>query len=104
MGLIYRPKHPQSNENGMVDRSLVFREGEDPHFYVISDEMTATRHMADGHHYTSKARFRQATKDAGCVEIGTDSSLYTHRKPVPLSRNQRVSDIKQAIEQLRSNR
>lgn len=69
---------------------------------VISDIMDPTRHMANGKYYTSKSRFREATKDAGCVEIGNDSALYKPRKPIPLSREKRREDIKRTIYELRN--
>lgn len=67
---------------------------------VISDEMDATRHMADGKMYTSKQKFRQATKDAGCVEFGNEQ-LTGKRKPIVLDRRQRREDIKRAMVQVR---
>ena len=70
--------------------------------YVISDEMPETRHMADGKHYTSKKKFRDATKAAGCIEVGNETStLLKPRQPVQLSRQERVDHIKRAIAQLR---
>lgn len=68
---------------------------------VISDEMAATRHMANGKYYTSKQKFRQATKDANCVEIGTEAPLTKPRKRVELDRRQRREDIRRAMTQLR---
>ena len=69
--------------------------------YVISDEMPETRHMADGKHYTSKARFRQATRAAGCIEVGNETStLLKPRKPITLSRADRRDAIRHAIQQL----
>lgn len=71
--------------------------------FVISDEMPATRHMADGKHYTSKAKFREATRAAGCVEVGTETqTLLKPRAPVQLDRGQRRDAIRQAIHQLRN--
>lgn len=71
--------------------------------YVISDEMAPTRHMADSKFYTSKAKFRRATRDAGCVEVGNETAtMLRPRKPVQLSREQRRRDIRTAIEQLRA--
>lgn len=71
--------------------------------FVISDEMSATRHMADGQMYTSKAKFRQATRAAGCVEVGTETkTLLTPRKPIELDRGQRREAIQQAIHQIRN--
>lgn len=63
---------------------------------IISDEMSETRHMADGKHYTSKKKFRQATKDAGCIEIG-DQDVTKPRQPVKLDRAKRREDIKRAV-------
>lgn len=71
--------------------------------YVISDEMSETRHMADGNYYTSKAKFRRATRDAGCVEVGTETAtLLKPRAPTILDRGQRREAIKKAIYQLRN--
>ncbi len=71
---------------------------------IISDTMSDTRHMADGKYYSSKAKFREITKAHDCVEMGNDSSLFQPRKPKLLDRSKRVSDIKQAIEKLKSKR
>lgn len=63
----------------------------------ISDHMEPTLHMANGKRYTSKHKFRQATKDYGCVEVG-DQKNYGKRQFVPtLSKERRVEDIKRAI-------
>ena len=73
--------------------------------YVISDEMAATRHMADGKMYTSKAKFRQATRDAGCIEIGNESAtLLKPRQPITLDRRKRIDDIRRAIYEVRNRR
>jgi hypothetical protein len=71
--------------------------------FVISDEMPETRHMADGKYYTSKAKFREATRAAGCVEVGNETStLLKPRKPIELDRNQRREHIRQVINDLRN--
>lgn len=71
--------------------------------FVISDEMAETRHMADGKYYTSKVKFRQATRDAGCVEVGTETStLLKPRKPIMLDSGQRREHIQRAIGELRN--
>jgi hypothetical protein len=73
--------------------------------YVISDTMDETRHMADGKYYTSKTAFRQATKAAGCVEVGNETStLLKPRKPVELDRRQRREDIQRTIYELKNRR
>lgn len=70
--------------------------------YVITDEMAATRHMADGKQYTSKAKFRQATKSHGCIEVGNETStLLKPRQPVQLSRESLRNEIRRSISQLR---
>lgn len=48
---------------------------------IINDEMPATWHPSDGKFYTSKRKFRAATKAAGCVEIG-DEPLIDRREEV----------------------
>jgi hypothetical protein len=71
--------------------------------YVISDEMAETRHMADGKYYTSKKKFRDATRAAGCVEVGDQTHILTKpRKPVELDRRQRREDIQRAIYELKN--
>lgn len=66
--------------------------------FVISDEMAETRHMADGKTYTSKAKFRQATRAAGCVEVGNETTtLLKPRQQVQLDPVKRRDDIRRAI-------
>jgi len=100
---VYRPNDPRSDKNGMLDVSIAGpKHVSNQATHVISDEMGATRHMADGAMYTSKAKFRQATKNAGCIEVGNETNtLLKPRKPEPLSREQRRNDIRQAVRQLR---
>lgn len=99
---IYRPRHPRANKNGMVLAELVAPAGVDPHVHVIRDEMPATRHMATGEYFTSKAKFRQQTRASGCVEAGNDASLTRPRKPITLDRTKRRDDIRQAIYEVRN--
>ena len=79
------------------------KEVEDNAPHVIRDEMSPLRNMADGKMYTSKSLFRQATRDAGCVEIGNENVIQ-QRKQVPLDRRQRREDIRRAIHDLRDGR
>jgi len=73
--------------------------------YVISDEMAETRHMADGKYYTSKKKFRDATKAAGCCEVGNETAtLLRPRQPVKLDPRARREAIHQAIHELRNKR
>lgn len=101
---IYRPKDPRANENGMVDITLAEHPETGKAAYVISDEMPETRHMANNRYYTSKAKFREATRAAGCVEVGNETAtLLKPRKPVNLDRGKRRDAIRQAIHQLRNS-
>jgi hypothetical protein len=71
--------------------------------FVISDEMAETRHMADGKMYTSKAKFREATRAAGCIEVGTETStLLKPRQQIRLDPAQRRDDIRRTIYELRN--
>ncbi len=99
---VYRPNHPDADENGMVDRGLVGYENiASAAPYVISDIMEPTRHMATGNYFTSKSEFRKETRRSGCVEVGNDSSIMPRpREIIPMPKA--GADIKRAIEQLKS--
>lgn len=102
MGLVYKPDHPEANENGMIDRSLLYYEKGDS-AYVISDEMPEIRHMCDNKLYTSKAKFRETTRAHNCLEVGNEvSTLLKPRKPVQMDRRKRADDIRRAIYELRN--
>lgn len=103
MRLVYRPNHPAASENGLVNIELTELKNNDPHYYVISDTMESTRHMATGRYHTSKAKFRADTKASGCVEIGTEN-IMKPRQRIPLSREQRREDIKKTIYEIRNGR
>lgn len=76
-----------------------------PATHVISDTMDALQHMADGKMYTSKAKFRAATKAAGCIELGNETStILKPRKPIELDRGQRREAIRRTIYDLRNGR
>lgn len=105
MKLLYRPKHPKANKNGMVEARFVegMECGSAP--YVISDTMDPTRHMVNNRMYTSKAKFRQATRDAGCIEIGSETAhMLKPRKPVMMDRGKRRDDIRRSIYDIRNGR
>ena len=71
--------------------------------YIIRDEMPETRHMADGKYYTSKTKFREATRAAGCLEVGNETStLLKPRQQVRLDSTKRREDIQRAIYQLKN--
>lgn len=81
---------------------LVRKERADPlpGAFVISDEMAPTRHMADGLHYTSKSKFRQATRRANCVEVGTETAALLKPRRVPaFDRETRRAAVRQMIRQ-----
>lgn len=96
---VYRPDHPAADQFGMVDLEMAGpKHAAANATNVITDEMQPTRHMADGHYYTSKHRFREATKAAGCIEVGNETStLMKPRAPVQLDRQKRRDDIRRAL-------
>jgi hypothetical protein len=55
-------------------------------------------HPATGERFDSKAKFREATKAAGCVEMGNDAQASA--RPVYREAGGVEQDIKRAIEQL----
>jgi hypothetical protein len=87
----------------LVEKNLAQQLGE--LHYVISDEMPETRHMADNKYYTSKAKFRAATRAHGCIEVGNETAtLLKPRKPAELDRRKRADDIRRSIYELRNRR
>jgi len=68
--------------------------------YVITDEMDAAINPADGRVYTSKGKFRQATRANGCIEIGNEKIEDRRSASVPgVGRA-----IAEAMEQIHSRR
>lgn len=98
---VKRPNHPYADEDGFVEKSLLYVEGSDAP-YVISDTMDATRHMATNRMHTSKAAFRADTKASGCIEIGTETKHVLTPKPVVMDRSKRRDDIRRTIYELRN--
>lgn len=98
---VYRPDAKDADEFGMVEKNPENNSSDAP--YIISDEMQPLRHMADGKMYSSKHKFREATKASGCIEIGNED-VTKPRKPIPLDRRQRREDIRRAIHDLRDGR
>ena len=50
---------------------------------IASDTMDLTEHV-DGKFYDSKSKFRQVTKEQGCIEIGNDPARHKLiQKPKP---------------------
>ena len=71
--------------------------------FVISDTMEPLRHMADGKMYDSKVKFRQATRAAGCYELGNETAtLLKPRQQIQLDAGKRRDDIRRAIYELRN--
>jgi hypothetical protein len=112
---LYRPGHSMANARGFVEKSefymhkfytepdLRMMRGNEPvTLNFISDEMEPTRHMVNGKFYTSKHKFRQQTKQSGCIEIGNEVDTVTKAKKYipPSSKKQLVQDIKNAAKQL----
>ena len=113
---VYCPDHPKASQNGHVEKSLAqeweyykrLSEGhEDKRMMignepvtlnVITDGMDYTRHMCNSRYYDSKSRFRQVTKEHGCIEVGNEEAhMLKPRKQVKLDKRKRVDDIKKAI-------
>lgn len=65
---------------------------------IITDTMQAMRHQASGKVTDSKSKFRQMTRDAGCVEVGND--WQNARRPAPLDTPGLRDDIRRAISEL----
>lgn len=100
MSWVYRPGHPQANENGMVEKHLASPPQTDPRIYVISDTMDPLKHPGTGMVLDSKAEFRRHTRASGCVEVGTDPAA---RRPGPKIEPTGVEmDVKRAIQELSS--
>lgn len=65
---------------------------------IISDTMGLTRHPATGEYLDSKSRFRQRTRDAGCIEVGNEAPQDRRRWEMPDVR----ADLARAYDQLTS--
>ncbi len=93
---VYRPKHPEADENGMVPYSMAGpRHLSRNATNVISDTMNPLRHMGTGKVIDSKSLFRQETKSSGCIETG--DQLPSKRQPMQLDRGQRRDAIRKAL-------
>ena len=82
----------------VVEKRYAPGRGDVKGIHIIRDEMDPTKHMANGRMYTSKAKFRQATRDAGCVEVGNDPAIYARpRAPVEFNPTVRRQQIRESI-------
>lgn len=101
--VVYRPHHPQANENGMVPVSIAGpRIEKSQATYVISDTIPHMKHPGTGEMIDSKSRFRQATRAAGCVEVGTDPAAAKPRPRFEVTEREIVMDVKRSIAELNS--
>jgi hypothetical protein len=105
MSVVYRPDHPDANENGMVDISIAPAKypifGTAPN--VISDNLgTHLRHMGTGRYLDSKSAFAKEDKACGATCVGNDSSVMGTKPRKYVEAPRPGPDIKRAIEQLKS--
>jgi hypothetical protein len=101
---VYRPNHPQANENGLVPVEIAGprHEKQGNAAFVISDTMPLTMHMADGRHYDSKSKFRATTRAHGLEEAGTDKSIARDPGFSRIDQGNIHQDVKRAIQELAS--
>ena len=98
---VYRPKHPQADEFGMVLADIAGpKYSGDQAVYVISDTMEPLKHHGTGAIIDSKARFRADTKACGAVEIGNEP--IKPRQPIKLDKRERREAIAKSIYQLKN--
>jgi hypothetical protein len=67
---------------------------------VISDTMEPTEHI-DGRFYDSKKKFRQVTKDHGCIEVGNDPARLRQKelpKPDKKANREAIEHAKYLVE------
>ena len=112
MPWVYRPDHPEANENGMVDRDIagpkVARHGSAP--YVISDDlgvgMKGLRHMGSGRMLDSKSSFRKEDRATGNHCVGNDVNFNPGPRKFNESKDvgNRREAIQKAIYQLKNGR
>lgn len=115
----HQPDNPLANERGMVDEEAYamynyLHSGDSKRAIIgnqevcinfISDTMPDTRHMSNGRYYDSKSKFRQVTKQHGCIEVGNEESFMMRpRAPKKLDKRQRREDIKKALWEVRNGR
>lgn len=100
---VYRPNHPQANENGMVPVEIAGpRHEKESTAFVISDTMQPVRNMLDGKFYDSKSKFRSTTRAYGCEEVGTDKSIMQDRPERRIDMRGIEHDVKRAIQEVAS--
>ena len=100
---VYRPNHPDANENGMVDRSIAGERPRNGAPHVISDSLgKGLLHHGTGKMTDSKSHFRRMTRDSGCVEIGNEKPKA---EPMKVRNAGNIkNDIGRAIYELKNGR
>ena len=70
---------------------------------VISGALDYVQNPANGKVYTCKRAYERAVRAAGCVIVGNDQASRKERKQADICEDDVASDIKAAIEQLRTD-
>jgi len=111
---LFKPDCPYADKRGMVTKEEYYyhrfmtteskqmmRGNEPVTLRFIGDEQLPTRHMANGKYYTSKKKFREATKAAGCIEVGNESPIKQKSYVPTTSRKELRENIRQGIRALK---
>ena len=110
MSWVYRPSHPEANENGMVEKHLIADEPKAssrlPRPYVISDSLgEPVKHLATGVYSDSKSFHNRKNKELGLLALGNEQKAHLSQpKPAKLDKRQRRNDIGKAVQQLKNGR
>ena len=86
MPYVRRPSHPEADEFGMVDKSLVFepvKTRSDLPFPAIMSDCIEVQSQVDGKTYTSKSALRRSYREQGYVEVGNEWLNSEPKKPEP---------------------
>src|SRR5579872_6019817 len=98
--MVYRPRDPRANENGMVPRSIAepLHKGDAAPFVMsdLADYRTVAADKETGKrvHIGGRRQHREFLKRNGYAEVGND---YVPPRREELSQAERVADIKRAI-------
>lgn len=71
---------------------------------IISDDLNGIhglKNHADGRTYDSKSGFRNATRRAGCLEVGNEDMAKHDRKPELIGKREIGETIKRAFDEVR---
>lgn len=111
---LFKPGHPLADSKGFVEKSDYYLYNnltveskrmmvgnEEVYMNFISDSMDPTMHMCNGKMYTSKSKFRQVTKEHGCIEVGNENAtLLKPRKPILPDKKERIEQVRQVVKDL----